>query len=273
MVKFTEKDLQNYNKDGFVIIRELFRETEVALMLDAYNNDTSLQQSSFDLNDKTDNKTKLSLWYNWGEDVYGAHMRSKRLLDGVKMILGEEVALYHTKFMQKQPKVGGAWEWHQDYGYWYKNGFLFPDMLSVMIAVTEANIENGCLQVIKGSHKLGKIDHAFSGKQVGADEERVNACLDKGMELIHVELKPGDTLFFHCNLLHRSDANTSNYPRFSIISAYNNCDNKPFKEGEPESAYKPVSALPDEFILEQGAIGLSESAGFLNPSKDRALQK
>ena len=28
--------------------------------------------------------------------------------------------------MQKEPKVGGAWEWHQDYGYWYKNEFLFP---------------------------------------------------------------------------------------------------------------------------------------------------
>jgi hypothetical protein len=29
--------------------------------------------------------------------------------------------------MQKEPRVGGAWEWHQDYGYWYKNGFLYPE--------------------------------------------------------------------------------------------------------------------------------------------------
>ena len=65
--------------------------------------------------------------------------------------------------MQKEPKVGGAWEWHQDYGYWYKNEFLFPDqMISVMVAITKANKENGCLQVIKGSHKLGRIEHGFS---------------------------------------------------------------------------------------------------------------
>ena len=52
--------------------------------------------------------------------------------------------------MQKEPKVGGAWEWHQDYGYWYKNQFMFPDeLISVMVALTEANKGNGCLQVIK----------------------------------------------------------------------------------------------------------------------------
>ncbi|MEJ7676121.1 MAG: phytanoyl-CoA dioxygenase family protein [Chitinophagaceae bacterium] len=37
----------------------------------------------------------------------------------------EPIALYHTKLLQKEPKIGGAWEWHQDYGYWYKNGFYF----------------------------------------------------------------------------------------------------------------------------------------------------
>ena len=50
------------------------------------------------------------------------------------------VCHFHSKLMQKEPKVGGAWEWHQDYGYWYKNEFLFPEqMMSVMIAITDAN--------------------------------------------------------------------------------------------------------------------------------------
>ena len=269
---FTSADLDTYHRDGFVIIRNMFLQEEVELMLEAYQNDTNLQKAAFDLNDKSSFKTKLSLWYNWGDDVYGAHMRSQRLLDGVRSVLGPEIALYHIKFMQKEPRVGGAWEWHQDYGYWYKNGFLFPDMMSVMIAVTEATKENGCLQVIKGTHRLGRIEHAFSGEQVGADEDRVNACLDRGMELSYVELKPGDTLFFHCNLLHRSAANTSDQARFSIIAAYNQCVNKPYKEGEPSSTYRPVTALPDDFILEHGARGLSGSEEFLSPEEDKALQ-
>jgi len=44
-------------------------------------------------------------------------------------LLGEEVYHYHSKMMLKEPQVGGAWEWHQDYGYWYKNQFMFPNQL------------------------------------------------------------------------------------------------------------------------------------------------
>ena len=54
------------------------------------------------------------------------------------------------------------------------NGFLFPDMLSVVTALTPATKANGCLQMIRGSHKMGRIEHGFSGEQVGADMEKVN---------------------------------------------------------------------------------------------------
>ena len=67
-------------------------------------------------------------------------------------LLGGEVYHYHPKLIAKEPHVGGAWEWHQDYGYWYNNGCLFPLMASCLIALDPATRENGCLQVLKGSH-------------------------------------------------------------------------------------------------------------------------
>lgn len=61
--------------------------------------------------------------------------------------------------------------------------------------------ENGCLQVLKGSHKLGRINHKLTGDQAGADAERLEMA--KSMfDLVHVEMQPGDALYFHCNLLH-----------------------------------------------------------------------
>lgn len=52
---------------------------------------------------------------------------------------------------------------------------MFPDQLiSEMVALTDANIANECLQVIKGSHKLGRFNHGFAGEQVGADMVFVN---------------------------------------------------------------------------------------------------
>ena len=45
-----------------------------------------------------------------------------------------------------------AGDWHQDYGYWYYNG--------CQIALDRSGVENGCLEMVRGSHLLGRIDHA-----------------------------------------------------------------------------------------------------------------
>ncbi len=73
---FTKEHLKAYAEDGYVIVRNMFSEDEVNLLLEAYSKDKSLQKSSYDLNDASAFKTKLSLWFNWGDDVYGGHMRS-----------------------------------------------------------------------------------------------------------------------------------------------------------------------------------------------------
>jgi ectoine hydroxylase-related dioxygenase (phytanoyl-CoA dioxygenase family) len=178
------------------------------------------------------------------------------MVNNIRILTGEDVAFFHGKVMLKEARSGGAWEWHQDYGYWYHDGFLFPQMLSVMVALTEANKENGCLQVIKGSHLMGRIDHGMTGDQKGADMEKVNEALER-MELNYVELAPGDTLFFHCNLLHRSDKNSSAGPRWSLISTFNFAGNKPYKEQNP-SCYTSFQPVPDDTIMkEKGSLPLS----------------
>jgi ectoine hydroxylase-related dioxygenase (phytanoyl-CoA dioxygenase family) len=147
---------------------------------------------------------------------------------------------------------------------------MFPDQLvSVMTALTKANKENGCLQVIRGSHKLGRVNHGFAGEQVGADMVMVENAL-KTMELVYVELEPGDALFFHSNLLHRSEANLSNDPRWSIISCYASQSNLAYNE--TSTSWKtPVDMVPDEAILEWKAGSLSD-ADFLKKEDDPALK-
>ncbi len=264
--KFTSEHFEAYQRDGYVIIREFFSREEVNLLLETYKQDKLVKDSAINVDDNSGLNTKLSLWYKSGDDIYGAFSRSERVVDGLEIILGGKPALYHTKFMQKEPRVGGAWEWHQDYGYWYDNGFLLPEMLSVMVAVTRATKENGCLQVLRGSHKIGRINHGSTGEQIGADMKRVNAAM-KTMELVYVELEPGDTLYFHGNLLHRSDANKSDTARFSLISAYNLASNKSFMD-EPEASHTPIVKVPNEMILKMGIKGVQETADFLSKVRD-----
>jgi ectoine hydroxylase-related dioxygenase (phytanoyl-CoA dioxygenase family) len=223
--------------------------------------------------DQTGKNSKLSLWFTPGNDVFGYLTRSESIVSGVAALLDSDAPAchYHSKLMQKEPKVGGAWEWHQDYGYWYKNQFMFPDQLiSVMVALTPANKQNGCLQVIKGSHKLGRINHGFAGEQVGADMVMVNNAL-KTMDLVYVEIEPGDALFFHSNILHRSEANLSDHPRWSIISCYASQSNLAYNENST-SWKTPIEIVPDNAITDWESTSLS-NADFLKKENDPALKE
>jgi ectoine hydroxylase len=195
--------------------------------------------------------------------------RCESIAGSAVKLLGGEVYHYHSKMIMKDAKVGGAWAWHQDYGYWYQNGVLFPLLTSASLAIDPSTPENGCLQVLKGSHKLGRIDHVLTGDQAGADLERVNEAL-KRLELVHMVMDPGDVLFFHCNLLHRSDRNCSDHPRWSMICCYNAARNDPYKDSH-HPRYTPLAIVPDSAVREAGLKRFANSnadVAWPDPAKD-----
>jgi len=259
-IMLNEADKKKYDEDGYLIKPQMFSQLEIDKLFETAKTDNVIQKHTYGREDKEGNTTKLALWYSLNDNIYSAFARSERMVKGVELLMEGQPCHFHTKLMQKEPKVGGAWEWHQDYGYWYHDGFLYPEMMSVMVALTYANRENGCLQVIKGSHKIGRIEHGKSGGQKGADLAVVEEAL-KRLELVYVELSPGDTLFFHGNLLHRSDKNNSDGPRWSMISTFNKLGNKPYKEQNP-SCYTPIDMIQNQQLLEFGQ-GISEQSSFI----------
>ena len=269
----TPQQIASFHKDGYVIVKNFLAPKAVEKLYGTAIGDNAMENNAINVTDQTGKNSKLSLWFTPGNDVFGYLTRSERLVNSVAALLDSDapVCHYHSKLMQKEPKVGGAWEWHQDYGYWYKNQFMFPDQLiSVMVALTPANKQNGCLQVIKGSHKLGRINHGFAGEQVGADMVMVNNAL-KTMDLVYVEIEPGDALFFHSNILHRSEANLSDHPRWSIISCYASQSNLAYNENST-SWKTPMEVVPDNAITDWESISLS-NADFLKKENDPALKE
>ena len=189
----TDHHVRRFHEDGYYIARGLYDAEEMKLLSRAARKDKALDDHAIQRKDGEGGIAKLTLWNHPGEDIYGMFSRGRRLVDSMEKCLGGEVYHYHSKMNMKEPRVGGAWAWHQDYGYWYQNGCLFPYMASVMIAVDAATRENGCLQVIRGSHHMGRIDHVLAGDQAGADIERVNVALQR-LELVYVEMEVGDAL-------------------------------------------------------------------------------
>src|ERR1700728_550382 len=181
--------LEEYERNGFVLARGMFDKDEIDLLRRAAKEDRQLDQHSFGKGDGEGGTVRLSLWNHPGDTIYGMFARCESIVNSAETILGGEVYHYHSKMIMKDAKVGGAWAWHQDYGYWYQNGVLFPLLTSAFIAIDRATKENGCMQVIRGSRTLGRIDHILTGDQAGADLERVHEA-EKRLDLVYVEMEP-----------------------------------------------------------------------------------
>lgn len=256
--QLNDNDVMSYHRDGFLLVPQLFDSELIAMLSHTARADQRYQSLAVDRSDREGASSRLSLRYDLPEDLYGGLVRSEDIVLTTERLLGEEVYHYHHKMMMKEPFVGGAWEWHQDYGYWYHGWFLSPAITSCMIAVDRATRANGCLQVIPGSHALGRIDHGGVGDQMSANQERVDAILSR-YEKTYVEMDPGDALFFHSNLLHRSDQNTSPDPRWVLICCYAARSNEPANGLPP--AYEYLERWSVDRIKEIGKQHLMSLTG------------
>lgn len=267
--KLSAEQIAAFQYDGYLIVPGLFDREEAKIFHAAAKADKAFDKHAHDLEDGEGGKAQLVLWNKAGEDLWGAIARSERIVNAMEALLDDEVYHYHSKMSIKRPRTGGAWSWHQDYGYWYQNGCLYPDMASAFIAIDPNTRANGCMQVLKGSHKLGRVEHGRFGDQTGADPERVEAAM-KNMELVYVEIEPGDTLFFHSNTLHRSDQNTSDTPRWSLLCCYNTKHNNPYKKSH-HPFYEPIDKLPHNAIREMGAALFESDTAFWDPVEDETV--
>jgi ectoine hydroxylase len=247
----TREAKQSFERESLVFVRGLFDAEETALLRRAMEEDPEILRHSLGRPDAAGGVTRISLWNRAGDSVYGLAARCDRMVDTAEDLLGEPVYHFQSKLTAKEPFTGGAWEWHQDYGYWYYNGCLRPQLFSCMIALDRSDRTNGCLQIVQGSHHLGRIDHVpVTDKQNAADPKRMEEIL-KHYEVVHCELEPGDAVFFHCNALHRSDQNRSPNRRYTLLICYNAVSNDAYVR-EDDRSYVPLERVDDGAIKRAG---------------------
>ena len=144
-------------------------------------------------------------------------LRCDAVLDILEVMMGENISLYHSKLLPKAGGDGTAIPWHQDYAYW-KNDNNKPVMINCQLAINEANLENGCIQFVPGSHNWGLQEHerkqqTFGVFLPGHYQEREDA--------VAVEMGPGDGVFFNALIIHGSAPNNSQNDRLMNTFAYN----------------------------------------------------
>lgn len=158
------------------------------------------------------------------DEVLDSYTTHDQILDCVERIVGHDVQTIHTMLINKPPNVDGRHPLHQDLLY-----FPFRPASKIVAswtALERVTKENGCLVVIPGSHKGELIPH-----ENPPNIENLNAAYfgAKGVEdwkekRVHLEMEPGDTVFFHPVLLHGSGRNRTQGFRRAISAHYTAVD-------------------------------------------------
>src|ERR1700730_3501768 len=110
--KFTPAQVELYNQQGYIIIKSFCNPQEINKLYQTALDDNAMKNNALDLNDQSGKKTRLSLWFTPGNDVFGYLSRSEKMVHSTAQRRDSDTPVYdcHSKLMQKEPKVGGTWE-------------------------------------------------------------------------------------------------------------------------------------------------------------------
>jgi len=248
-------EVAGFWKRGFVIARGVFTSGEMAILKDIIARHADMQAFAQRAKERSAGKTRPSFEtiFVWNDtarhDAFAKATRSSKIIDRLEAIFDDEVYVYHNKIALKYPGVVG-FSHHQDYWYWYQMGNLFPDMATAMIAVDRHTQSNGCLRLVEGSHRLGRIEHVYRDgvSDSGVDPERLKQIL-KALPEVPIELEIGDVAIFHCNTIHSSSDNHSSESRIGLLGCYNTKHNDPYKTAHGHPGWQ-VQPKIDEAITE-----------------------
>lgn len=234
---------------GYIIVRNAFNKSEMDVLRVNINTNQKMRAhyKMIEKNVENGERSSFSTIFVWndtsGNDCFSLATRSNKILDRLEYYFKDDVYDYHNKVPLKYPGMIG-FPYHQDYGYWYEMGNLYPDMATCFIAIDDSRKENGCLRILESTHKLGRIDHPTLN---GIEHERL-VEIKKRFKEVYVELDSGDFVIFHCNTLHGSADNCSDKTRLSLIGTYNTKHNDPYEiaHGHPrfqkqEKMYKKIT--------------------------------
>lgn len=141
----------------------------------------------------------------------------ERLLNIAEAFIGPNIALFASHYIVKAPRTGKPVLWHQDGSYWP----LEPmDVVTLWLACGPATKENGCMKVIPGTQGV-PLQAMMENKEVESvlSSEIDPALVDESKQ-VYLEMAPGDVSIHHPNVIHGSEANTSNEWRYGLTIRY-----------------------------------------------------
>ena len=198
-----------YEREGYVIVRNVL---DPALIADAQGHVHWLLKRHPDLKPDELHSNLVR------DDPFWLRLvGDNRLLDVAEQFIGPNIALFASHYICKPPKTGRPVLWHQDGSYWP----LEPmEVTTMWLAVSESNQANGCMRVIPRTQHMD-LQEMNERKDV---DSTLGSSMDAGLvdesKAVDLELNPGDLSMHHPNIIHGSEANTSDQWRMGLTIRY-----------------------------------------------------
>jgi len=157
----------------------------------------------------------LHIHLQWAYDL----CRHPKIIEIISQLLGDEICVMGSQILTKYPQTNNYIPWHQDA---IKNNW--NDSMTVWLAISESNIENGCMQVIPETHLSLKHKHVPSPGEnniISYYNLQIEKEIDES-KAVNLELKPGELSVHHQNIFHRSKANLSSSKRIGFAIRFIN---------------------------------------------------
>ena len=226
----------NYEKQGFVFVENLFDETNVIefqrVTEELIEQSRGHQKSDekFDLepdHSQTNPRVQRIKVPHKQHKVFAKALRNSMLLNVLQILIGNNVRFRNSKLNIKAAKGGSEVDWHQDWAFYPHTN---SDLLAVGIMLDDIDEDNAPLMVVPQSH-LGKtLNHHYRGVFSGSvdlKEEDVDSS-----NSYKITGKAGSASFHHVKALHGSGRNLSDRPRRMLLLEYAAADAWPLVDFE-----------------------------------------
>ncbi|XPV69137.1 MAG: phytanoyl-CoA dioxygenase family protein [Halarcobacter sp.] len=232
-MKLSQEQLDQFNKDGFIIIKSFAKEELCDEILKKAKNHLEKktapiesEQEYMSLNEDKITVRRLRQVYD-REEIFKEWMTNLDIRPMLKQVLNDTPVLtlaHHNSIMTKLPHESTRTFWHQDRRYW---NFENDDLVSVWLALDEEFLENGLLEFIPGTHKINFEKSSFDEDSNFVDENEYNQEIIKNR--VHQNLEKGDIVLFHCKTLHHASKNNTDKAKISFVYTVRAKSNKPLE--------------------------------------------
>lgn len=246
--------IHKYREDGFIILKNLFSEREIAVFqdeLERLKNDEQLKSLDYTITEPTSGDVRSVFKTHQISPVFKRLAADKRLAGLARYILNDDVYIHQSRVNYKPGFKGKEFYWHSDFETWHvEDGMPRMRALSMSVALTKNYSYNGALMLIPGSHNVFAVcegntpeNHFKSSLKKQEYGVPSNENLAKMVEeggIVTATGEPGDVIIFDCNTMHGSNGNITPYPRSNIFFVFNAVSNhvtEPFCNQPPRPEY------------------------------------